>query len=407
MKERIGNLLKAINRGLYEKETETALSLLAAIAGESIILLGAPGVAKSMVARRLKLAFKNASAFEYLMSRFSTPDEIFGPVSISRLKTNDEYVRSTKGYLPTADVVFLDEIWKAGPAIQNTLLTAINEKLFRNGAKETHIPMKLLIAASNELPAQGDGLEALWDRFIIRLECRGIKKEANFDMMLLDDSCDCPEMPSEELQISDEEYSLWQADINKVAVSKTILECIHSIRHSIRAVHVEGSDERRDIYISDRRWKKIIRLIRTSAYLQDRHMVELADVIPAYHCLWQEPEERDGVRSIVINAAFSPLASRLTEFKKSLKDDIRRHRANNASQRLADGSGMPSLAAGMESRDYQTEIEEIADSILNMEHSIKDSLFVSEEDKMALRSLLEPLKKEIAFTRQDIIKLYD
>ncbi len=70
------------------------------------------------------------------------------------------------------------------------------------------IPMKLLIAASNELPAQGDGLEALWDRFIIRLECRGIKKEANFDMMLLDDSCDCPEMPSEELQISDEEYSL-------------------------------------------------------------------------------------------------------------------------------------------------------------------------------------------------------
>ncbi len=231
MKERIGNLLKAINRGLYEKETETALSLLAAIAGESIILLGAPGVAKSMVARRLKLAFKNASAFEYLMSRFSTPDEIFGPVSISRLKTNDEYVRSTKGYLPTADVVFLDEIWKADPAIQNTLLTAINEKLFRNGTKETRIPMKLLIAASNELPAQGDGLEALWDRFIIRLECRGIKKEANFDMMLLDDSCDCPEMPSEELQISDEEYSLWQADLNKVAVSKTILECIHSIRH--------------------------------------------------------------------------------------------------------------------------------------------------------------------------------
>ena len=188
MKERIGNLLKAINRGLYEKETETALSLLAAIAGESIILLGAPGVAKSMVARRLKLAFKNASAFEYLMSRFSTPDEIFGPVSISRLKTNDEYVRSTKGYLPTADVVFLDEIWKAGPAIQNTLLTVINEKLFRNGAKETRIPMKLLIAASNELPAQGDGQEALWDRFIIRLECRGIKKEVNFDMMLLDNS---------------------------------------------------------------------------------------------------------------------------------------------------------------------------------------------------------------------------
>jgi len=90
---RIQQLLTAINQGVYEKDTELGLSLLAALAGESVFA-GSSGVAKSMVARRLKAAFKGAKAFEYLMSRFSTPDEIFGPISINRLKEFDKYERA-------------------------------------------------------------------------------------------------------------------------------------------------------------------------------------------------------------------------------------------------------------------------------------------------------------------------
>lgn len=106
IKERIKLLLAEMNNGVYEKDTEIGLALLAALAGDSILLLGPLGVAKSMIARRLKNAFANAKSFEYLMSRFSTPDEIFGPISLSRLKLSDKYERNVKGYLPTADVVF-------------------------------------------------------------------------------------------------------------------------------------------------------------------------------------------------------------------------------------------------------------------------------------------------------------
>ena len=112
--QHIRELLKAMSDGVYEKEHIIAMTLLSAIAGESIFLLGPPGTAKSLVARRLKMIFKGGQAFEYLMSRFSTPDEIFGPVSISLLKNEDKYERVVDGFLPTATVVFLDEIWKAG-----------------------------------------------------------------------------------------------------------------------------------------------------------------------------------------------------------------------------------------------------------------------------------------------------
>ena len=132
-REHIRMLVDWMSQGVYEKEQIIAISLLCAVAGENMFLLGPPGTAKSMVASRLKRVFKHGKSFDYLMSRFSTPDEIFGPIAISRLKNEDRYERLTTGYLPEADVVFLDEIWKAGPSIQNTLLTIVNEHILHNG----------------------------------------------------------------------------------------------------------------------------------------------------------------------------------------------------------------------------------------------------------------------------------
>ena len=393
MLERFKQLLGEMNRGIYEKETEISLSLLAALAGESIILLGPPGVAKSMVARQLKTAFKDAKSFEYLMSRFSTPDEIFGPVSIQKLKTSDTYERAVDGYLPTADVVFLDEIWKAGPAIQNTLLTVINEKIFRNGNREMHLPLKLLVAASNELPAKGEGLEALWDRFVIRIESRPIKQEKNFRSMLLEAN----EVKSEDRRvknsnaISAEEYAEWTQQLSGIGVSEAVLDVISSIRKSLRAVNVDEAAERRNIYVSDRRWKNIVRLLRTSAFMQDRAEVAICDLLPIYHCLWQEPEERDAIRNIVIRALFAPFADKLVEMKNALAEDIKYHRIRKNPD---DG------------RDYEGEIELLSDGLTSLERQLGDNLFASSEDKAEISAYLRDFYKELAFTRQDTMKLY-
>ena len=391
MIERFKLLLQEMNRGIYEKETEISLSLLAALAGESIILLGPPGVAKSMVARQLKTAFREAQSFEYLMSRFSTPDEIFGPVSIQKLKTSDTYERAVEGYLPTADVVFLDEIWKAGPAIQNTLLTVINEKIFRNGNREMHLPLKLLVAASNELPAKGEGLEALWDRFVIRIESRPIKLEKNFRAMLL-------EVKSEEQRVNNsnaitaEEYAEWTERIDKIGVKIEVLDAISAIRKSLRAVNVDEAAERRNIYVSDRRWKNIVRLLRTSAFMQDREEVDICDLLPIYHCLWQEPEERDAIRNIVIRALFSPFADKLVEMKNALAEDIKYHRVRRNPE---DG------------RDYEGEIETLSDGLSSLEKQLGENLFASADDKAEISAYLRDFYKELAFTRQDTMKLYE
>ena len=405
MLERFKLLLQEMNRGIYEKNTEISLSLLAALAGESVILLGPPGVAKSMVARQLKTAFRDAQSFEYLMSRFSTPDEIFGPVSIQKLKTSDTYERAVEGYLPTADVVFLDEIWKAGPAIQNTLLTVINEKIFRNGNREMHLPLKLLVAASNELPAKGEGLEALWDRFVIRIESRPIKLEKNFRAMLLESHADfsrstrvlghadfADNADFSDLKITAEEYAEWAEKICKIGVKEEVLDAISAIRKSLRAVNVDEAAERRNIYVSDRRWKNIVRLLRTSAFMQDRKKVDICDLLPIYHCLWQEPEERDAIRCIVIRALFSPFAEKLVEMKNALAEDIKYHRVRRNPE---DG------------RDYEGEIETLSDGLTSLERQLGENLFVSSDDKAEISAYLRDFYKELAFTRQDTMKLYE
>lgn len=326
----IRELIKAMSEGVFEKEHIIAMSLLGAIAGESIFLLGPPGTAKSLVARRLKMVFKDAKAFEYLMSRFSTPDEIFGPVSITLLKNEDRYERVVDGFLPSATVVFLDEIWKAGPSIQNSLLTAINERIFQNGRETLHLPMKALIAASNELPAENEGLEALWDRFLIRMVSNCIQSESLFYKMIRQKSMDKVAI-LENLKITDELYYSWQQMIEDVTIPNSVCSMITNIRKQIKEEVKKEDVSEMDYYISDRRWRKCVHLLQTSAFLNGRQSVDVTDVPILIHCLWNKAETIPAVINMVCSSLTSAIESKMVKCGKEI-DSALKQSAQNSSQ---------------------------------------------------------------------------
>ncbi len=314
------HLLDGLLHSLYEREEAVKLALLSAVAGESIFLLGPPGVGKSLIARRLKHAFKDGTSFEYLMSKFSTPDEIFGPVSIKKLKEEDKYERKTERYLPGANIVFLDEIWKAGPAIQNALLTILNEKVYRNGDQEIPVDIRGIITASNELPPKNHSLDPIWDRFLIRLELGNIRKFKNFLNMITDTEDVYEDSVEERSKITDAELREWTARIDEVEVPAEVLNTIQVVK--IKIDEHNGRNAGNEVRIYDRRWKKIVRLMRTAAFLNGRNQVDLMDCFLMVHCLWNKPEQKEMLQEI-INEAIRRHGYTMTVNLQMIKREVR------------------------------------------------------------------------------------
>lgn len=305
--QQIKDITSIISQGLYGKDEAVRLALLSAIAGESIFFLGPPGTAKSMISRRISCAFRDIDQekdyFEYLMNEFSTPDEICGPVSLAKLN-QDEYVRKTEGYLPSAKVAFLDEIWKSGPAILNTLLTIINEKKFHNGKKVEKVPLVSLAAASNELPERNRGLEALWDRFILRVIVNPVNNNDDFFNLIegTDNFGEETDEKDRECLLTVDMVKSWQQEILQVELPEEVKDVIVAIRNKLVLQNKNLKDEEKEVeswYVSDRRWKKIVHLLKTSAFLNGRNAVDLMDCSLIEYCIWNTEKQHQEVGDMI------------------------------------------------------------------------------------------------------------
>lgn len=285
LRERLNRFRVALGRHFVDKQALVDLMLVAAVAQEPLLLVGPPGTAKSDLVIKFKdaLGLSGIDYFEYLLTRFTEPSEVLGPIDINELRSG-KYLRREKGKLPTARLVFLDEIFKASSAILNALLTVINERKFYQDGVPVPVRLKVLFAATNEIPEHSE-LGALKDRFALKAACRSVQ-ETHF-VELLDAGIDS--MVNKDLNRKPwvEGHSSLE-DVMKAHRYLTLLmakkeprdrevffreEVMREFRRVIRTLVRED-----EVFVSDRKLIKLYRLLRTRAWIVHGGAVEREDL---------------------------------------------------------------------------------------------------------------------------------
>jgi MoxR-like ATPase len=287
--DKFGEIETSLNGRLIERFTEVDIALRGLVSRQHVLQLGEPGIAKSLLTRNLvahiDFGDDEAAYFERLLTRTSPPEILFGPLNLAKLEEGS-YERNTYRMLPQARIAFLDEIFKAGGSLLNTLLMVVNERIFENPHPE-QVPLWTVFAASNEFPVE-DELAAISDRFLIRCTVRPIAEPGNFVRML--QLTDDPIDP----MISVDEVGQAQTEAAAVHVPEVVLEAMADLRSQLRG---------KGITPSDRRWRQSLSVIRAGAWLAGEEAASLADLSVLEHTLWVAPDQHSDVKRTVLELA--------------------------------------------------------------------------------------------------------
>jgi len=278
--EKLKKIRDELRQTFLERSELIDGALAALLSSHHLLIIGPPGTAKSMLADELCRRIEGGNYFQWLLTRFTTPEEIFGAVSLKALE-QDDYRRVTAHKLPEAQIAFLDEIFKANSSILNSLLTLMNERLFHNGKAVTRVPLLTLFGASNELPEEEE-LTALYDRFLVRFVVGYIAEDFRFLRML--ESQKVPERTT----LTMDELTELQNQTRDVSIPSHVYRSIADIRRELN---------KKNILASDRRYRQSLSLLQAHAFLEGEAEVAEKNLFFLEHVLWRDPSEQEQVRN--------------------------------------------------------------------------------------------------------------
>ncbi|MBM4358173.1 MAG: AAA family ATPase, partial [Deltaproteobacteria bacterium] len=287
--QRLTAIADTLRASFIGKDEVIRLLLVAVVAGEHCVLLGPPGTAKSALIRSLSQLL-DSRYFEYLLTRFTEPNEIFGPVDIAAFREG-QYRRNTTGMLPEAEIVFLDEVFKSNSAILNALLTLLNERRYISGGVAVDCPLISVFAASNEVP-EDETLGAIFDRFLLRVRSDNLDAYHFNELLLRGLDREVRQLAGDRKAPLIDARELHELRASFGATMRFTDDFLSAYKSLVFQIRAEG------ISLSDRRVVKLLKLLAASAYLDGRDSTDASDFFVLKH-IWNDEDQAALLDAIV------------------------------------------------------------------------------------------------------------